>query len=44
MQKLLDISVLKEFTEPKVLVDVFFEMEYIYIDIWNHICSRFLPK
>lgn len=29
LQKLFDISVLKEITEPKELVELLFEMEYI---------------
>lgn len=40
LQKLLDRSIFKEIIEPKELVDVLFEMEYIYY----HICSQFTPK
>lgn len=35
LQKLLDISVLKESTEPKELVDALFEMEYVLLQLWS---------
>lgn len=41
-KKWFDISILKEATEPKELVDVFFEMEYISSHLWS-ILTTIIP-